>query len=105
MHDWLRYTPGEETPELNSYFDYKITQGMTRAIEKCNGSGDCRKSHNIGGTLCPTFMATRDEDKSTRGRANILREFLYSSEKENPFDHQEIYDILDLCIFTNIQIY
>ena len=44
--------------------------------------------------MCPTFMATRDEDKTTRGRANILREFLYSSEKENPFDQKEIYDIL-----------
>ncbi len=43
-------------------------------------------------------MATRDEDKSTRGRANILREFFYNNEKENPFDSKEIYDILDLCI-------
>jgi Fe-S oxidoreductase len=69
-----------------------------RSIEKCNGTGDCRKSEIIGGTMCPTFMATRDEDKSTRGRSNILREFLYTTEKENPFDHKEIYDILDLCI-------
>jgi len=43
-------------------------------------------------------MATLDEDKSTRGRANILREFIYSNDKNNPFDHKEIYDILDLCI-------
>lgn len=43
-------------------------------------------------------MATRDEDKSTRGRANILREFLDSDQNKHPFDHQEIYDILDLCI-------
>ena len=43
-------------------------------------------------------MATRDEDKSTRGRANILREFLYNSSSKNPFDSKEIYDILDLCI-------
>jgi FAD/FMN-containing dehydrogenase/Fe-S oxidoreductase len=94
----LRVIPGKHIPEIHTHFDFSKNEGYFRSIEKCNGSGDCRKSEIIGGTLCPTFMATRDEDKSTRGRANILREFLYNNEKENPFDHREIYDILDLCI-------
>ncbi len=94
----LRVIPGKPIPEIKTNFDFSKNEGFFRSIEKCNGSGDCRKSEVIGGTLCPTFMATRDEDKSTRGRANILREFLYNNEKENPFDHREIYDILDLCI-------
>ena len=94
----LRVIPGKQIPEFATTFDFSKNNGYFRSIEKCNGSGDCRKSEKIGGTLCPTFMATRDEDKSTRGRANILREFLYNNEKENPFDHKEIYDILDLCI-------
>ncbi len=94
----LRVIPGKPTPEYQTVFDFSRYNGFFRSIEKCNGSGDCRKSEVIGGTMCPTFMATRDEDKTTRGRANILREFLYSNEKENPFDHREIYDILDLCI-------
>ena len=94
----LRFIPGKPIPEPKTHFDFSNNKGYFRSIEKCNGSGDCRKSELIGGTLCPTFMATRDEDKSTRGRANILREYLYNSEKENLFDHQEIYDILDLCI-------
>jgi len=94
----LRVIPGKSIPEIKTNFDFSKNDGFFRSIEKCNGSGDCRKSEVIGGTLCPTFMATRDEDKSTRGRANILREFLYNNEKENPFDHREIYDILDLCI-------
>ncbi len=94
----LRVIPGKPIPEFKTNFDFSKSEGFFRGIEKCNGSGDCRKSEVIGGTLCPTFMATRDEDKSTRGRANILREFLYNNEKENPFDHREIYDILDLCI-------
>lgn len=94
----LRVIPGKPTPEHKTVFDFSRYNGYFRSIEKCNGSGDCRKSEVIGGTMCPTFMATRDEDKTTRGRANILREFLYSNEKENPFDHREIYDILDLCI-------
>uniref|UniRef100_UPI0032165649 FAD-binding and (Fe-S)-binding domain-containing protein n=1 Tax=uncultured Draconibacterium sp. TaxID=1573823 RepID=UPI0032165649 len=94
----LRVIPGKPIPEYKTNFDFTKNKGYFRSIEKCNGSGDCRKSEKIGGTLCPTFMATRDEDKSTRGRANILREFLYNSEKEQAFDHKEIYDILDLCI-------
>jgi FAD/FMN-containing dehydrogenase/Fe-S oxidoreductase len=94
----LRVIPGKATPEFNTEFDFSNYRGYFRSIEKCNGSGDCRKSEIVGGTMCPTFMATRDEDKTTRGRANILREFLYSNEKEKTFDHKEIYDILDLCI-------
>ena len=94
----LRVIPGKTIPDFDTNFDFSKNRGYFRSIEKCNGSGDCRKSEIIGGTMCPTFMATRDEDKSTRGRANILREFLYHNEKENSFDHQEIYDILDLCI-------
>ena len=94
----LRVIPGKPTPEYETLFDFSQHKGYFRSIEKCNGTGDCRKSEVIGGTMCPTFMATRDEDKSTRGRANILREFLSSPKNENPFDQQEIYDILDLCI-------
>jgi len=94
----LRVIPGKIIPEIKTTFDFSKNGGYLRNIEKCNGSGDCRKSEKIGGTLCPTFMATRDEDKSTRGRANILREFIYNSENKNPFDHKEVYDILDLCV-------
>jgi FAD/FMN-containing dehydrogenase/Fe-S oxidoreductase len=94
----LRVEPGKQSPSLQTVFDFSRYKGFVPSAEKCNGSGDCRKSEIIGGTMCPTFMATRDEDKSTRGRANILREFLYRNEKEQVFDHKEIYDILDLCI-------
>ncbi len=94
----LRVVPGKAIPEFKTTFDFSKNRGYFRSIEKCNGSGDCRKSEKMNGTLCPTFMATRDEDKSTRGRANVLREFLYNNEKENAFDHREVYDILDLCV-------
>lgn len=94
----LRVIPGKTIPEPPTFFDFSNNKGFFRSIEKCNGSGDCRKSEVIGGTMCPTFMATRDEDKSTRGRANILREFLYNNQKEKLFDQREIYDILSLCI-------
>ena len=96
--DSLRVIPGRPSPNLQTVFDFSRYKGFVASAEKCNGSGDCRKSEIIGGTMCPTFMATRDEDKSTRGRANILREFLYRNEKEQVFDQREIYEILDLCI-------
>lgn len=93
----LRYLIGQSR-ELETTFDFSEQRGYLQAIEKCNGSGDCRKSTATGGTMCPTFMATKDEDKTTRGRANMLREFLTRSPKSNPFDHKEIYQVLDLCI-------
>jgi hypothetical protein len=94
----LRYDPGKKTRKIRTYFNFSDDQGVMRAVEKCNGSGDCRKTEIIGGTMCPSFMATRNEKNSTRARANILREFLTLSPKKNPFDHSEIYDIMDLCV-------
>ena len=98
MNTFLRYEAGRKTREIETIFDFSKDLGIMRAVEKCNGSGDCRKSEIIGGTMCPSFMATRDEKNSTRARANTLREFLTHSEKENPFDHNEIYEAMDLCL-------
>jgi FAD/FMN-containing dehydrogenase/ferredoxin len=94
----LRYIVGGEIPQIDTTFTFPEKSGILYAVEKCSGSGDCRKSSLMGGTMCPTFMATLDEEKSTRGRANILREFLTRSGKANRFDHQEIYQVMDLCI-------
>jgi FAD/FMN-containing dehydrogenase/Fe-S oxidoreductase len=96
MNTSLRYIPGKNTREIDTIFDFSANEGILRAAEKCNGSGDCRKSVKIGGIMCPTFMATGDEEKSTRARANLVREFL--NKGNDPWDHKEIYDILDLCI-------
>jgi FAD/FMN-containing dehydrogenase/Fe-S oxidoreductase len=98
MNTSLRYSPGQETPEIKTYFDFSKDMGVVRAAEKCNGTGLCRKSAVMGGTMCPSYMATRDEDKTTRARANILREFIGKPGQKNPFDHEEIYRALDLCL-------
>jgi FAD/FMN-containing dehydrogenase/Fe-S oxidoreductase len=98
MNTHLRYKPGQPTREIDTIFDFSSLPGILRMAEKCNGSGDCRKTEIIGGTMCPSYMATRDESTTTRARANVLREFLTQSPKKNPFDHKEIYDILDLCL-------
>jgi FAD/FMN-containing dehydrogenase/Fe-S oxidoreductase len=97
MNTHLRYEPGRKTAEIRTIFDFSSTDGIIRAAEKCNGSGDCRKTSIIGGTMCPSFMVTGDEKNCTRARANVLREFL-SADENNPWDHKEIYDILNLCL-------
>ncbi|MFZ2285423.1 MAG: FAD-linked oxidase C-terminal domain-containing protein [Bacteroidales bacterium] len=97
MDTSLRYIPGRPTPDLMTYFDFSGCGGVVRAAEKCNGSGDCRKSSAIGGTMCPSYMATGDERLTTRARANIMREMLHA-ETANPWDSREINDILDLCL-------
>jgi FAD/FMN-containing dehydrogenase/Fe-S oxidoreductase len=98
MNTSLRFEPGRPTREIETIFDFSKEGGIIRAAEKCNGSGDCVKSDPRSGTMCPSFQATRDEKNSTRARANILREFLTYSPKQNPFDHEEIYEVLDLCL-------
>jgi len=98
MNTSLRYEPEVPTKKLNTIFDFSNTGGMMRATEKCNGSGDCRKLPLSGGTMCPSYQATRNEKDTTRARANILREFLTKSDKLNPFNHEEIKEVLDLCV-------
>ena len=97
MNTMLRYTPGQQTPGFKTVFRF-YNQDILQHAEQCNGSGDCRKTQLSGGTMCPSYMATRDEKDTTRARANILREFLTNSSKVNRFDHQEIYEIMDLCL-------
>lgn len=98
MDAFLRYDPGAATPSYDTIFDYSDAGGILQAVEQCNGSGDCRKSHLSGGTMCPSYMATRLEKDTTRARANVLREFLTRSNRENPFTHPEIEEVMDLCL-------
>lgn len=98
MDTHLRYQPDKETPEYKTIFNFEETGGFLRAVEKCNGSGDCRKPNFAGGTMCPSYRATRNEKDTTRGRANVLREFLTQNTKKNPFNHPEIKEVMDLCL-------
>jgi FAD/FMN-containing dehydrogenase/Fe-S oxidoreductase len=95
----LRYGPNTPTPEYDTIFDFSKSKGILRAAENCNGSGDCRKGHLAGGTMCPSYMATRNEKETTRARANILRHALtHPIDPTNPFDNDEIKEVLDLCL-------
>lgn len=97
MNTMLRYEPGKEQPKVKTVFRFQ-GQNILQHTEQCNGSGDCRKLPLSGGTMCPSYMATRNEKDTTRGRANVLREFLTHSEKINRFDHPEILEVMDLCL-------
>ena len=94
----LRYEPNQLVRQFKTVLTFSEARGILRAAEQCNGSGDCRKSHLMGGTMCPSYMATRNEQDTTRARANILREVLTHSTKANPFDSDEIAQVMDLCL-------
>jgi FAD/FMN-containing dehydrogenase/Fe-S oxidoreductase len=98
MDTFLRYSVGQATPQFDTAFDFSAHQGILRSAELCNGSGDCRKTELSGGTMCPSYMATRDEKDTTRARANILREILTNSDATNPFANEEIKEVMDLCL-------
>jgi FAD/FMN-containing dehydrogenase/Fe-S oxidoreductase len=84
------------TPEIKTTLDFSSNLGIVRAAEQCNGAGVCRSLK--GGTMCPSYRATRNEKDTTRARANALREFLYQPGKANRFDHPELKEVFELCL-------
>jgi len=92
----LRYGAGYQTPDPPTYFDYAGYGGMGRAVEMCSGLGVCRKT--LDGTMCPSYMATREEKHSTRGRANILRLAMAGRLGESRLGDHEVHGVLDLCL-------
>lgn len=98
MKTSLRYKAGAPERKLKTFFNYGEGESFLRAVEQCNGSGDCRKPASMGGVMCPSYHATLNETDTTRGRANVLREIVTNSPKKNPFDHKELIQVLDLCL-------
>jgi len=92
----LRYGAGYATPDPATFFDYSEHGGMGRAVEMCSGLGVCRKT--LEGTMCPSFMATREEKHSTRGRANVLRLAMAGRLGESGLGDEGVRDVLDLCL-------
>ena len=98
MNTSMRYKQTREGVENNLIFNWSSTLGIARAAEKCTGSGDCRKSHLIGGTMCPSYMGSRNEQQTTRARANMLREFFAGTIPATKLGFDEVKGILDLCL-------
>ena len=92
----LRYGAGYETPDPPTHFDYTGHGGFGRAVEMCSGLGACRKT--LAGTMCPSYMATLEEQHSTRGRANALRLAMTGGLGEAGLGDEDVYEALDLCL-------
>jgi FAD/FMN-containing dehydrogenase/Fe-S oxidoreductase len=92
----LRFGADYKTPNPSTYFDYSEYGGMGGAVEMCSGLGACRKK--LDGTMCPSYMATREEAHSTRGRSNVLRLAMTGRLGESGLGDQGVYDVLDLCL-------
>jgi FAD/FMN-containing dehydrogenase/Fe-S oxidoreductase len=92
----LRFGAGYQTPNPTTWFDYSEYGGMGGAVEMCSGVGACRKK--LAGTMCPSYMATLEEEHSTRGRANALRLAMNGQLEETELDDKRVYEALDLCL-------
>ena len=88
------YHPHEPYPTV---LDFGNQGGFARAVEMCSGVGACRKT--ASGTMCPSYMVTRDEIHSTRGRANLLRLAMTGElPGDDGFENETLHEALDLCL-------
>src|SRR5262245_35873964 len=92
----LRYGTAYKTWEPKTLLDFSVQGGFAAAVEMCNGVGECRKK--LEGTMCPSYMATKDEEHSTRGRANALRAVLSGKVPAADFAGKRLYEVMDLCL-------
>ncbi|MEZ4875193.1 MAG: FAD-linked oxidase C-terminal domain-containing protein [Flavobacteriaceae bacterium] len=98
MDQRLRTQPSTQDPAPKTLLNFDDSQGLLRLAEKCNGSGDCRKTEHSSGMLCPSYHATRNEKDTTRGRANVLREVLTQGVGNTAFQSQTLKEVFDLCV-------
>lgn len=92
----LRYGPQYHTIPLQTHFRFEDSGGIAGAVELCNGNGLCRKVS--GGTMCPSYMVTRDEEHSTRGRANALRMVFSGALPPDALTGARMKEVMDLCL-------
>jgi Fe-S oxidoreductase len=87
---------GYTTWAPETMLDFSAQGGFAASVEMCNGVGVCRKK--LEGTMCPSYMATKDEEHSTRGRANALRAVLSGRMPATEFTGRRLYEVMDLCL-------
>jgi Fe-S oxidoreductase len=92
----LRFGADYQTLPMVTTLDFSAQGGFAKAVELCNGSGVCRKTQ--AGTMCPSFMATGDEEHSTRGRANALRLALSGALPPEELTGRRMFRTFDLCL-------
>ena len=95
MTENLRYGPEYTAGSISTTLDFALDTDYAGAVEMCNGMGACRK---LEGSMCPSYMATREEEHSTRGRANLLRAALSGKLPAGSIASHRLYEALDLCL-------
>ena len=99
MDERFRVEQTKIAPVIETKFDFSAQQGILSLSEQCNGSGDCRNSHEHQGMLCPSYQATKNERDTTRARANVLREVLSSGKTERDrWGRKALSEAFDLCV-------
>ncbi|QVQ54898.1 FAD-binding protein [Spiractinospora alimapuensis] len=98
MTDNLRTPKIPTAVPLTTHFDFSEHGGMRDTADRCQRIGACRKPAGSGGTMCPSFMATRDEEDSTRGRALTLVQALSSPDPKAALADERVNEVLDLCL-------
>ena len=119
MDEWLRFAVGqkyaieEELCSNKTYYNWRAAfdeckvegasgvrsqaHALMCSVEQCNGAGACLKSNLIGGTMCPAYKVFEDETRSTRARANVVRDILTRGDGDI-FDSPELFEVLDTCL-------
>jgi FAD/FMN-containing dehydrogenase/Fe-S oxidoreductase len=92
----LRYGVGYKDEKVAGTFHYRNENSFRESVHMCTGVGECRKI--LGGTMCPSFKATRDEEHSTRGRANALRLAMSGQLDKDGLGGQRLHEVMDLCL-------
>src|SRR4029450_1959459 len=92
----LRYDPSYRTLQPVTFLDYSDYGGLPGAVEMCSGLGACRKT--LEGTMCPSYVATREETHSTRGRANVLRLAISGRLGEAGLGDEGVKEVMTLCL-------
>jgi Fe-S oxidoreductase len=96
MDRQLRIGPGRRRLPINTSLSFEDQGGFAKAVELCNGSGFCRK--RTGGTMCPSYMVTLDEQDTTRARANMLRSVIEGTLPLEELTGQRMKEVMDLCV-------
>ncbi|MEZ4827378.1 MAG: FAD-linked oxidase C-terminal domain-containing protein [Bacteroidia bacterium] len=96
MDQNLRYGKTYRATPPKTHFHYRQEEGFEAAVDMCTGVGECRKV--LSGTMCPSFIATRNEEHSTRGRANALRLAMSGQLDEEGLASPRLREVLDLCL-------
>jgi FAD/FMN-containing dehydrogenase/Fe-S oxidoreductase len=93
----LRVGPGYEPARPHTHFAFPDDDGaFSNATMRCVGVGACRKTNS--GTMCPSYMATHEEQHSTRGRAHLLWELMQSDALPDKWQNEQVHEALDLCL-------